>query len=93
MIFIVCRFIVYIKYIVCSLEPKFYIMDIKIHFGKKIREIRKKLWYSQEHLASISKLHRTYISAIERWEQNVSIDNIKKISDALQVRIYDLFDF
>ncbi len=53
--------------------------------GKKIRKLRSKLGISQEELGFKSGLHRTYIGAIERAEQNVSIDNIHKIARALKV--------
>lgn len=60
-------------------------------FGKHVRELRKKKGYSQEELADKAGLHRTYIGAIERGEQNVSIDNISRIAKALDVKIVDLF--
>ncbi|WP_434512850.1 helix-turn-helix domain-containing protein [Desulfitobacterium sp. AusDCA] len=41
----------------------------------------------------MSNLHRTYISDIERGTRNVSLDNIYKISMALNVTPKDLFDF
>ena len=58
--------------------------------GEKIRHIRKKQGISQEELGFRAKLHRTYIGAIERAEQNVSIDNIHKIAKALKVSPKDL---
>jgi transcriptional regulator with XRE-family HTH domain len=58
--------------------------------GEKIRKLRKKIGISQEELGFRSGLHRTYIGAIERAEQNVSIDNIHKISKALKVSPKDL---
>jgi transcriptional regulator with XRE-family HTH domain len=60
--------------------------------GQKIRRIRKSLGYSQESLADAVGLHRTYIGAIERGEQNVSLDNIVKISKTLKVSPSELFD-
>ena len=50
--------------------------------GKRIRQIRKKQNMSQEELGFRAGLHRTYIGAIERAEQNVSIDNLHKIAKA-----------
>lgn len=58
--------------------------------GTRIRKIRKILGISQEELGFRSNLHRTYIGAIERAEQNVSIDNIHKIAKALKVSPKDL---
>ena len=67
-------------------------MDIKLKFWQRIRELRKKLWISQEKLAQIAGLHRTYIWNVERWEKNISLENIEKLAKALNVKIKDLFD-
>ncbi len=66
-------------------------MDIKAKFWNKVRELRKKLWYSQEELASKCKLHRTYIWIIERWEKNLCLENIEIVAKALWIEIKDLF--
>lgn len=66
--------------------------DIRIPFGRRVRELRQARGISQEELAYISSLHRTYISDIERGTRNVSLDNIYKISIALNVTLKDLFD-
>ncbi|MDD2871345.1 MAG: helix-turn-helix transcriptional regulator [Candidatus Gracilibacteria bacterium] len=66
-------------------------MDIKIKFGNKIRDLRKNLGISQEKLASLSGLHRTYIGNVERGEKNLSLENIEKIAKSLEVDIKDLF--
>ncbi|HVZ58733.1 MAG TPA: helix-turn-helix transcriptional regulator [Patescibacteria group bacterium] len=58
--------------------------------GEKIRKLRKKQGLSQEELGFRAGVHRTYIGAIERAEQNVSIDNIHKIAKALKVPPKDL---
>lgn len=67
--------------------------DIKLKLGQKIKEIRIKEGYSQEELASLSKLHRTYISDIERGERNVSVENIEKIAKALKIEPSELLKF
>lgn len=61
-------------------------------FGKRVRELRRAEGFSQESFANAAGLHRTYIGAIERGEQNVSIDNIEKIAKALKVRLAELFE-
>jgi len=66
-------------------------MNIKAKFWNKVRELRKKLWLSQEELASKCKLHRTYIWIIERWEKNLCLENIEIVAKALWVEIKDLF--
>jgi transcriptional regulator with XRE-family HTH domain len=58
--------------------------------AKNLREIRAQKGLSQEKLADIAGLHRTYVGSVERCERNVSIDNIERISIALQVQIKDL---
>lgn len=56
----------------------------------RIRELRLEKGWSQEHLADVCELHRTYIGDIERRRRNVSIDNIEKIASALKVSITEL---
>jgi len=64
--------------------------EILIKFGKKVREERKKLGYSQEVLAEKAGVHRTYIGMIERGEKNITLANIQKVSKALKVKISEL---
>jgi transcriptional regulator with XRE-family HTH domain len=65
--------------------------DIKKIFGRNVRTHREKLKISQEKLAELCDLHRTYIGAIERGERNVALENIQKIAKALGVKISILF--
>ncbi len=66
--------------------------DIKKLFGKNVRRYRIENNLSQEKLAEISGLHRTYISAVERSERSISLDNIQKIAIALDIDVYKLFE-
>lgn len=61
--------------------------DIRVVFGAKLKQIRTAKKISQEELAFRSGLHRTYISSVERGERNISIINMKKIADALEVEL------
>ena len=61
-------------------------------FGEKVREIRKTKAISQEELAEKAGMHRTYIGMIERAEKNITLINIEKIANALEVSIKDLFE-
>ena len=51
--------------------------------GAAVRQYRADAKLSQEELAQLSGLHRTYIGGIERGERNVSIENILRIANAL----------
>lgn len=72
-----------------AMEPK---IDILILFGNKVKTFRKKKGISQEELAFRSELHRTYIGMIERAEKNITLKNIEKIANGLEISILDLFE-
>jgi len=65
---------------------------IQKKLGQKIREQRIVIGLSQEELADVSGLHRTYIGSIERGERNVSLQNIVLIARALSVSPSILLD-
>jgi len=65
--------------------------DILNIFGENVRRLRRRLNISQEELAHRADLHRTYIGMIERAEKNITLVNIQKIANALEVKIEDLF--
>lgn len=67
--------------------------EISIKFGNKAREIRTKKGFSQEYLAHIANVDRTYIGMIERAERNVTLVSMEKIANALEVPLKDLIDF
>ena len=60
-------------------------MDRRIALGIQIRAMREWRGYSQERLAELARLHRTYIGGVERGERNVSLVNIWRIADALGI--------
>ncbi|MBA2939863.1 helix-turn-helix transcriptional regulator [Paenibacillus sp. CGMCC 1.16610] len=65
----------------------------QVLLGKRIRDLRKAKGYSQEYLAEISGFHYTYIGGLERAQKNVTLANLIKIANALEVGIYDLFEY
>jgi transcriptional regulator with XRE-family HTH domain len=64
--------------------------SILAKFGNKVKEERQKRGYSQEELASRAGVHRTYIGMIERAEKNITLLNIEKIANALNITIIEL---
>jgi transcriptional regulator with XRE-family HTH domain len=67
--------------------------DIKQKLGARIKDLRIKQGFSQEELAGKCRLHRTYISDIERGERNVSIENVERIAHALEIDPSELLKF
>lgn len=65
--------------------------DILNRFGYAVRRIRQDRHISQEQLADMCGLHRTYISDIELGKRNVSLENIEKMALALEMSIAELF--
>ena len=65
-------------------------MDIRQKFGKRIKELRQSKNLSQEGLAYLANLDRTYIPSIERGDRNVSIEVIQKLSIAFDIKISEL---
>jgi transcriptional regulator with XRE-family HTH domain len=66
-------------------------MDLKVTVGGNIMKRRKELGYSQESLAEITGLDRTYVQSIEAGKRNISIQVLYTISIALKIEIADLF--
>lgn len=67
--------------------------NILIKFGEKVRDLRKERKLSQEQLAHVANVHRTYIGMIERAEKNITLLNIEKIATALHVSVDELLKF
>jgi len=67
-------------------------MNIKIKFGETLKKLRLEKGLSQEALALLAELDRTYIPSIEKGERNVSITVLEKLAKALNISIKDFFD-
>ena len=63
-------------------------MHLIHYFAVNVRYYRNECGYSQEYLAELAGLHRTYISAVERERRNISIENIQHIAEALNIEPY-----
>lgn len=66
-------------------------MDIIKVFGTNLKKYRKKKGLSQEAFAEKCGMHRTYINAIECYKRSISLENIQRIADALEIETYKLF--
>lgn len=60
---------------------------VQAEFGKKLRKLRTRKGLSQEKLAEMTGLHRTYVSSVERGERNVSLLTIYKFAEALGLKM------
>lgn len=65
--------------------------SVLLKYGQAIRSIRQSKNISQEQLADLSGLHRTYISDVELGKRNVSLENIEKIAYALDMNMSTIF--
>ena len=66
-------------------------MDILKVFGTNLRKYREEINVSQEKFAEMAGLHRTYISDVERFQRSISLGNVQKIADALEIETFLLF--
>ncbi len=64
-----------------------------VAFGKNVQKARHALNISQEELAYRAGLHRTYIGMVERAERSISLQNAKKIADALNTNLDALVEY
>lgn len=76
---------------IISLAVKENFMDIIKVFGTNVKKYRQQIGLSQEKFAEKCGLHRTYISAVECFRRSISLENIQKIADALNIETYKLF--
>lgn len=65
---------------------------IKKQFGNRIKSLRLKMGLSQEKFALKINMDRTYYASVESGKRNVSLENIKKIADGLEISLSDLFN-
>ena len=65
---------------------------VRKRFGKKIRKFRKEVGMSQEQLALVANIERSYLGAIERGERSPTLDKIASIAKALRIKPSLLLD-
>jgi len=64
----------------------------RLRFARNLKQRRLSLELSQERLAEIAGLHRTYIGSVERAERNISIDSMERLATALGVDVVELLN-
>ncbi|RFZ93002.1 XRE family transcriptional regulator [Mucilaginibacter conchicola] len=67
-------------------------MSIKLKVGQRIKELRKEIGLSQEALANKAEIDRTYVTDVENGRRNISIENLEKLVNALDIQFTDFFD-
>ena len=67
-------------------------MDIKKRLGKRIKDLRSDFGYSQEKFALLINMYRTYLASVEAGRRNISILNIEKIANGLNISLSELFE-
>jgi transcriptional regulator with XRE-family HTH domain len=65
--------------------------DIRVRFGFVVKMLREKHNLTQEDLAEKARIHRTYLSDIERGSRNVALINIERLAKSLSVSLGELF--
>lgn len=59
-------------------------------FADNLRKKRKEKNLSQEELADLCELHRTYIGSVERGERNITLSTLERIADSLNIDVCEL---
>ena len=65
-------------------------IPVALEFGRRVRQRRHELGWSIEGLAERVGLHWTYVGSVERGERNISLVNIVKLAEALDVDVGEL---
>ena len=65
--------------------------NIQKELGKRIKELRKQLCISQEKFALSISMDRTYLASVEAGHRNISIKNLYKIANGLNISLSELF--
>ncbi len=67
--------------------------EVNIKFAKRLKALRLERTLSQEELASLCGIDRTYIGRLERLERNPSLEILQKIADGLGIELTELLKF
>lgn len=70
---------------ISCVDKNAHLTDSRLLFARNLRRMREARCISQEALADLAGLHRTYVGSVERGERNISIDNIDRLAKALNL--------
>ncbi len=65
--------------------------DIRDRFGFAVKTRREELGLTQEDLAEKARIHRTYLSDVERGTRNICLINVERVAAALAMQLSELF--
>lgn len=65
-------------------------MDIKIKFGNHLKQLRNNQNLTQEELAELANMDRSYISDIERGKKTISIEKLEQLANAFNIELWEL---
>lgn len=68
------------------------VMKIEIWFGNRCKELRQELGLSQEKFALKIEMDRSYYASVEGGKRNISLENIEKILNGLDISFHDFFN-
>ena len=71
------------------MQPSRCSVSARVIFARNLRQFRIDRGLSQERLAELAGLHRTYVGAVERGERNISLDNMERLAKALDKPLPD----
>ena len=66
-------------------------IDIRVRIGLRIKQLRANAGLTQDQLAYAINLSRSYLAEVETGKRNISIVNLERICDGLQVSLTDFF--
>jgi transcriptional regulator with XRE-family HTH domain len=72
------------------LTPSQQNLSLRSLFARNLRAARQAQGLSQEALAELAQLHRTYVSSVERCERNITLDTVERLANALGISALDL---
>lgn len=65
-------------------------LPARILFGQRLRQARENLSLSQEALAELAEIHRTYVSQVESGKRNIAIDNMERLANAVGKELWEM---